>query len=410
MTSVKTSLDIWPPFPIAVFCVTFNVYQKGEENIIAALDHRDRISDLHIFDGSGISLKRWVVAMQEPLPALTDLYLGTFQEEFPVVLPDEFLGGSVPRLRTFFLQRVSFPAFPDFVLRATHIVSLSLYEILDSWYTSVPPEAMANCLAALPHLESLFISFRSPPSNPLQTILPPRISSVLPTLTYFEFKGVSEYLEGVIARIDAPHLDELHIIFFMDLIFDTPQLHRFIVRTGRLRPLNPAQLYLSGDTIKVILGSSSIRFTLDVICEELDWQLASVTQVCNEHFPLLSQVERLEICETPSMELAGKNEVDSSQWLELFRPFSAVRSLYVSQMLEPLVAAALRELIGNRTMEVLPALQTLSLDELEPPGPTQDTMESFIAARQLLGHPIVVLRQKRQSLPQPESASSSSNE
>jgi len=59
---------------------------------------------------------------------------------------------------------------------------------------------------------------------------------------------------------------------------------------------------------------------------------------------------------------------------------------------------------------VLPALENLSLDELEPSGSARDAMESFIAARQLLGHPIVALRRKRQSLPETESASSSSDE
>ena len=180
----------------------------------------------------------------------------------------------------------------------------------------------------------------------------------------------------------------------MDLIFDVPQLHRFIGRTGRLRPLSPAQLHFSGDVIKITFGSLPILFGLEIRCEEPDWQLSSVTQVCSEHFLLPSQVEQLDICETPSMELAGKNEVDSSQWLELFRLFSAVRSLYISETLEPLVAAALGELTGERTMEVLPALENLSLDGLEQSESTQDAIESFITARRLSDRPVVVQRQK----------------
>jgi len=394
-TPVKSSLDMWPPFPIAVNCFPpYIVDEKGEEHIIAALEHRDRISDLFVFDQAGNSLKRLVVAMQEPLPALTVLYIGTFHLESPVTLPDAFLGGSAPRLRRFALQRVAFPAFPKFVLHATHIVSLTLYKIPDSWYTSVSPEAMATCLAALPDLETLSIAFRSPPSSPLQMTPPPRRRSVLPVLTFFRFKGVSEYLEGVIARIDTPHLDELRIEFFMDLIFDIPQLHRFIGRTTRLRPLNPAQLQFDSSGVMIFLGSSPTRLELEILCEEPDWQLSSATQVCSEHFPLLSQVEHLDIRETPSMVLAGKNEVDSSQWLELFLPFSAVRSLHVSETLEPLVAAALGELTGERTTEVLPALGNLSLDKPEPSGSARDAMESFIAARQVLDRPIVVLRRK----------------
>src|SRR5579863_14023 len=155
-TPVKTSLDIWPPFPIAVISTPYlTIDEKGEENIVAALEHRDRISDLHLFDGAGISLKRWVVAMQEPFPALTGLYLGTLHDEPPVgpVLPDGFLGGYAPHLRKVILQRVAFPAFPKFALHATHIVFLALIDIPDSWYTSISPEAMATCLATLPYLK-----------------------------------------------------------------------------------------------------------------------------------------------------------------------------------------------------------------------------------------------------------------
>ena len=336
--------------------------------------------------------------MQEPLPALTDLYLGTFHL---VVLPDAFLGGCAPHLRTFILHGVAFPAFPRFVLRATHIVSLSLFDLPNSGYSSLSPEAMVNCLAALPDLETFEIEFRSPPPSPLQTTPPPRMRSVLPALTSIYFRGASEYLEGLISLIDAPHLNELSIEFFVDLIFDIPQLHEFIGRTRRLRPLNPAQLKFSGDgiRIRISLGSSPTRLKLEIICEEPGWQLSSVAQVCNAHFPLLSQVEQLDICETSPMKLAAKNEVNPSQWLELFRPFSAVRSLYVSETLEPIVAGALRELSGDRTMEVLPALENLSLDELGPSGPARDAMEPFIAVRQLSGRSVVVQRQKRRLEP-----------
>ena len=98
---------------------------------------------------------------------------------------------------------------------------------------------------------------------------------------------------------------------------------------------------------------------------------------------------------TWALELAGKNKVDSSQWLELFRPFSAVRTMNVSVTLEPLVAAALGELTGERTIEVLPVLENLSLDVLKPSRSVRAAMESFIAARQLSGRPVVVQRQKR---------------
>jgi len=408
-TPVKTSLDVWPPFPIAITCFPFHTIDKeGEDNLVAALEHRDRISDIHIFDPDGSSVERLVVAMQEPLPALTNLYLGSFFRG-PLVLPDAFLGGYAPHLRSFSLHHVTFPAFPRFVLRATHIVTLRLFEIPPSEFTSIPPEVMATCLAALPHLGSLSIVFQYAPASPLQMTPPPLTRTVLPSLTDFRFMGVTEYLEDFIARIDTPLLHELRIAFFMDLNFRTPQLHQFIGRTQSLRSLNHARVKFCNYRIKIALGSPT-RFELEIGCYGPEQQLSSVAQICNVHFPSLSQVDQFYICEDSGLELEQKNEFDPSPWLGLFRPFSGVRSLYVSETLEPLVAIALGELSGERTMEVLPALEHLSLDEIEPSGSARDVMESFIAARRLSDRPVVVQRQKRRSRPKTNSPYSSEDE
>jgi hypothetical protein len=42
--------------------------------------------------------------------------------------------------------------------------------------------------------------------------------------------------------------------------------------------------------------------------------------------------------------------------------------------------------------EVLPALETLFLEEPLPSGPVWNTVEQFVASRQFAGHPIVVSR------------------
>jgi hypothetical protein len=46
---------------------------------------------------------------------------------------------------------------------------------------------------------------------------------------------------------------------------------------------------------------------------------------------------------------------------------------------------------------VLPALQTLVLEKLLPLGHAQETIEQFISARQLAGHPISISSWKRKS-------------
>ena len=396
-TPVKTSLDIWPPsFSLAIICSPFHtVDKKGEDNLAAALEHRDRISDIHIVDPKGSSVQRLVVAMQEPLPALTTLYIGSlFQGR--LVLPDTFLGGYAPRLRSLTLHHVSFLAFPIFVLRATHIVTLRLFEIPPSEYKSISPVVMAISLAALPYLGTLSIEFHDAPTSPIPITPSPPTRIVLPSLTDFQFNGVTEYLEVLISRIDTPLLNELKITFSMGLNFHTPQLHQFIGRTQGLRSLNYARVKFFDYLIKVNLGSPT-RFELEMACGTPERQLSSLTQICNVHFPFLSQVDRLDISWASGLELEHMNEVDPSQWLELFRSFSGVRSLYVSETPEPLVAAALGRLTGERTMEVLPALKIISLDELKPSGSARDAMGLFIAARQLSDHPVDIQLQDRES-------------
>jgi hypothetical protein len=397
---VKTSLDIWPPFlPIAVVCIPCHtIDKKGEENLIAALEHRDRISEIHIFDELGKSVERLAVAMQKPFPALTSLYFSSFYER-PPILPNAILGGPVPCLREFTLEHVTLSSFPEFALKATYLVTLRLLDIPDPGYISFAPGDIATYLAALPKLKSLTIQFLSNPSRHYYiTTLPPETPVVLPALEHFRFRGISEYLEDLVSRVSAPLLNQLSIVLFKDIIFDIPELHKFISRAEKFTPLNHAQLLFDDLMSKIVLGSP-MHFELELICEEPGCQLLSMTDVCQSHLPFLSRVVQLDICEDSWLVVGKSNEImDPSLWLEFFRPFNSVRSLSVSESWEPLVGAALRELTGGRTLEVLPELQNLSLDELGPSGSARDTMETFLALRRLSDHPIVAQRRKRQTL------------
>jgi hypothetical protein len=389
-TSTRTLLDIWPTFPIGIFCLQM-VDRKGIEDITVALEHRDRTSDIYISRINGSALEKLATStvMHEPFPALRSFVLRSSDDSVPV-LPETFLGGSAPRLQLFDLSGIPFPTFPRFILTATHINHLHLTDIPHSGYIS--PDVMATRLITLPNLEYLVIGFRSPLSRPLQ-ISPPRLThAILPALTHLVFSGTCEYFEDFVARIDTPLLYQLSATFFLDLIFDIPRLHDFINRTESLGPSTRAEIVFSGPLIKMTLGSP-IRFELEIKCERPDWQLSSMTQIFGQQLPLLSHIEHLEIRENTSASIKCKDDpdMDSLQWLELFRLFIAVQSLYVSENLVPPVAAALQELTGGMAIEVLPALHNLSLEGLEPSGHVQEGIQSFVMARQLFGRPVIVV-------------------
>jgi hypothetical protein len=82
------------------------------------------------------------------------------------------------------------------------------------------------------------------------------------------------------------------------------------------------------------------------------------------------------------------DEIQSSQWLELLLPFTAVKHLYVSFDFTLDILPFMEELVGGRATEVLPALQALFLEE-----PAQEeVIKQFIAARQLASRPIAICR------------------
>jgi hypothetical protein len=104
----------------------------------------------------------------------------------------------------------------------------------------------------------------------------------------------------------------------------------------------------------------------------------------------LSTVEDLYIgCVLPR--LVWRNDaIENTLWLQLLIPFTTVKNFYLCVVIAPRIAAALQGLVGGRITEVLPSLQNIFVERLEPSGPFQENIGQFISARQLSGHPIAV--------------------
>jgi hypothetical protein len=322
-------------------------------------------------------------AMQQPFPALTRLWLRAKGETVPII-PASFLGGSAPRLQKLWLNYVSFPELPKLLLSATRLVRVDLWNIPHLGYIS--PEAVITSLSGLTRLEKLGIGFESPRSRPDQKSRRPlpQTRTLLPVLTKLEFQGVSEYLEVLVARIDAPLLDDLTVSFFHEPIFNTLQLTQFINRTN-FQAHDQARVVFDPDfdvwiTLPQAFGR---KLRVETNCYPPD-QLSSLAQICSSSFPLalISAVEHLYI-QSRFRKMHWQDDIESSQWLELLHPFTAVTDLYLSQESVSCIAPVLQELVRERVTEVLPALQTLFLEEKLPSGPIQDAIGQFVAERQL---------------------------
>jgi len=278
-TPTRTSLDIWPPFPIAV-CYPKRVgyyasavpvgdhKEKELENVIAALENHDRIAFIDLIEFSGPAMKRFVAVMLRQFVALAHLRL-YLEERTALVLPEAFLGGSAPRLQSFELYGIAFPSLPRLFL-SNNLVYLSLKKIPASGYTAIAPEAMAAFLAPLSNLKEVSIGFSSPRPRPNQPIPPPLSRVVLTALTSLSFWGVSEYLEDLISRIDTPALDAVDIYFCMDLDFHIPQLNQLIAHVERFGQPNKVVLLFGKTLIKIQFRDQAI-LSLTIHCNGLDY-------------------------------------------------------------------------------------------------------------------------------------------
>ena len=393
-------LDIWPALPISIQGIKDDpsLLMKGADNIIAALEHNDRVCQISLCNLSSWQLENFTAAMHEPFPMLTDLDIRLGDETAPII-PDSFLGGFASCLQHLCLSGIPFPALPKLLLSATDLVDLHLWDIPHSGYIS--PEAMATCLSVLTRLEALALEFHSPRSHPDLINRPPPLPThtVMPALTKLFFHGPSEYLEDLVSRIDVPLLAHIDVVFCDQRIFRTTQLVQFLSRTEKLSVFNRANLRVfllsSGVTFFPESGPPDyLRVALKNSHGERRWQLSSLARFCSSFLSPLSALESLSLEVNTSR--SSNWQDDPARWLDLLRHFINVKNLYLDAKAVPHVAPALQELVGERVTEVLPALQNIVLkpQQQKLSRPVQkaipEAIEQFAAARLLAGHPLAV--------------------
>jgi len=111
-----------------------------------------------------------------------------------------------------------------------------------------------------------------------------------------------------------------------------------------------------------------------------------MTGICNQ-LSLLSGVGHLNI-RVDYLKSGWQDDMESAEWVEFLRPFSAVQMLEVSGEAQviPHFALALEGLARGMVMSVLPSLRMLRFMGSRRSA----SVKRFIPARQLSGHPIEV--------------------
>jgi hypothetical protein len=389
-------LGVWPAFPIIIQVNGKRPCDVG--NVIAALEHKDRIRKIHLVDIYDTDLADIFSVMQEPFPALTDFFLtsSTWGQE----VPDLLLGGFAPRLRSLRLDSISCPGLSKLVLSsARHLVELSLLEVPSGGVIS--PETMVTALSALTRLETLSLAFEidddelflecSTKRNPTS---PTR--SVFPSLKFCLFQGICGYLEDFVAMIDTPRLEVLDITLarckdeshpFGIKRKETPQFNQFLGRTEMFKTLNNASIHLWSDKLEITLSrkpwACNAKLTLNIMCKN---KIIILGQVCASRFLPLSTIESLGISsQDHKWQSHREANAEDIHWLYSLYGFSAVKGLYLSKEIVPSVACGLKQFMDSdgRPPQVLHSLQKISTTRPLPSGTVKTVIENFATMRGL---------------------------
>ncbi|KAI9440284.1 hypothetical protein BJY52DRAFT_1217141 [Lactarius psammicola] len=252
------------------------------------------------------------------------------------VLPSAFKWGS--RLRRLQLAGIAISSLSLLLSPSLDLVDLQLHEVPSVGYFS--PEELASALSGMTQLQSLSLHFLSPALRPSHIYLSPSPG------------------ERVLRR-------------FIDQI-EMQKSHR------------RADIVFSGRAVSITFTQpeAHARLTLQISCEQSNWQLPSIAQV-RDHF-ILSSVQDLGIDTTQRP--SEKDDVDGEQWLELIRAFDGAGDFRVPVELATDNLRALCPVDGKHTT-VLPALRNLLILGLVP---LRRVVESFTALRRFSGHPVQV--------------------
>ncbi|KAH9969408.1 hypothetical protein BGW80DRAFT_632471 [Lactifluus volemus] len=373
-TFVEEMLDVWSPFPIEIASIGLT------DRAIAALEHYDRICQIHLGLTEPDMEPERLAVMQKPFPALTTLHLASCDWDLPA-LPVGFLEGSVPCLRSLVLERLPpFPTLPQLLLSCNDLSKLHLLYILDLSYI----EAMVTALSALPRLTDLSIRFEPPGTirHP-----PPPTRAVLPALEVFQSSGPNSDSENFLARIEVPQLETLMVVYDHQPIFDIQQV---ITLSLALGPFHYAKLLFTSCDVRIQLyqpeGTNPPKMVkLTVGRGEKVSPLARICPLLSSS--LFSTVTELNISNWRLEETL----MDNPEWLVLFHLFTAVQTVRLSTDLQPFIVSSLLGHTRESVTGVLPELQNLYLhrkhcrDEVD-----EQAIKLFITACENSDRPVTV--------------------
>ncbi|KAI0247382.1 ankyrin repeat-containing domain protein [Lactifluus subvellereus] len=362
-TPVADMLAHSPPLPLIIdhLHADGETSTEDEDGIRLALQQRDRVCRIGL-SMQGQNLQKLIMFMDKEFPVLERLLIVSWSKGVNLTLPNTF---QAPHLRRLVLLDAGLPKTSPLLTTTTGLVTLLLANIPESTY--LPPDCLVTWFSLMPNLEVLAIGFRSPtPRRDFKELShTPIVTPItLPNLHWFSFRGVSAYLERLVAQISAPRLKKLQIQFFNQLIFSIPRLVQFISVTENFM-FNVVGLIFSENGVVLTADSHEKQrikpFYMHIMCKHLDWQVASVVQIFRTLLPLLSVVKNLSLAYAgDSLSIGQHHDVNRTQWRELLRPFINIKALHIENELVGQLSHSLQSDDGETPLELLPNLEELT--------------------------------------------------
>jgi hypothetical protein len=395
-TPVADMLEHSPPLPLAIHYTTEGreITTDDEQGITFALKQRDRVLRVRLTMPDTSLLEKFIAVMDEEYPILEHLNIGSQIEDVSTILiiPETL---QAPHLRLLWLRGFALPMGSLLITTAVSLVTLFLVMVHPSMFFH--PNTLLQWISLMPQLERLaiYFDFLIPNRNvEIQLMHTPIIAPVtLPNLRYFQFHGVSTYLEALVHRITTPRLEKLNIEFINQLTFFVPCLLEFLNTTENLRFDSATFGFFDGE-VNVALsyrGEAEFAFGLRIYCWHLDWQVSSMAQISNSLSQMFSAVEHLDLIhEVHGRSSEEHNQVDRTEWRKHLGPFTNVKTLSIDNGLVEDLSHCLQLEGGELPLELLPELQELTYSGSAETG---DGFTSFIDARQNAGRPVTLVRQ-----------------
>ncbi|KAH9015910.1 hypothetical protein EDB85DRAFT_2156302 [Lactarius pseudohatsudake] len=395
-TPLVNTLVHLPPLPLVVDYqyATATVGAQDELGIFNALQLRDRVRRVVLRIPPSV-LDQSLVLMDESFPILEQLSLSSTAEEgMTLLLPKAFLA---PNLHHLTLLGIGLPKKLLLLSSTVSLVTLTLTDILAPGYFL--PQHLVTQLHSLSQLEELTIGFSIPlprPSAERELLHGLEVLVTLPMLKRFTFRGVSAYLDSLVAQIRAPLLEQLSITLFNQIAFALPHLSHFTNTTEALK-LPIANILFERDAFSVVtdqrkehLGNGPPSFSLRVICKQFDWQIDCAAQICSALMAMLANIEQLTL-DVEGREISTEwqdDAIDSATWRELLGSFAGARELRICHALVWELSCALRSGDVGLDPGLLPGLEALAPElEEEHAG---NAFASFIDARHVAGRPVLL--------------------